>query len=90
MKKWNFYRTEEPEMSLEINFEGYFANGKFYGPPENCYPDEGEDNRQIASLTIFGETLTGEGLDKFLNENPGFEKMAKKWVEKLDFPEDMD
>jgi hypothetical protein len=38
--------------TITLNVEGssYFQPGKFYGPPENCYPDEGE----IEILSVMG------------------------------------
>lgn len=88
MSKWSFDRTEEPEMSLDIQFEGYYQKGKLYGRPEDCYPDEGEDNREITSLTIFNKTFTGKELEVFMENNPDFSKLATNWVELLDLPED--
>lgn len=46
--------TEDDGVVVEIEFSssGYFAPGKLSGPPENCYPDEGEDERTLESLTV--------------------------------------
>lgn len=32
----------DEERELEITYEGYYDPGKTYGPPEDCYPPEGE------------------------------------------------
>jgi len=32
----------EEELELEIEGRSYYAEGRSYGLPENCYPDEGE------------------------------------------------
>ncbi len=29
-------------ITLAVEGRSYFQEGRFYGPPENCYPDEGE------------------------------------------------
>jgi hypothetical protein len=29
-------------LTLKVEGSAYFAPGKTYGPPENCYPDEGD------------------------------------------------
>ena len=38
----------EAELCLEC--EGYFCPGKYTGPPEDCYPDDGEDHRTITRV----------------------------------------
>lgn len=35
-------RYEYTTLTLNVEGRSYFAPGKTYGPPENCYPDEGE------------------------------------------------
>lgn len=47
----DFDRAEE--LILEIEGRSYFAPGKYYGPPENCYPDEGDT--EILSITWKGK-----------------------------------
>ena len=59
---------------LEIGFRsvGYDDPGSTYGPPEKCYPPEGEDERTVESVTLFvdgqsvgnlnGINATAEGL----------------------------
>jgi len=36
-------------ITLHVEGRSYFTAGRFYGPPENCYPDEGET--EIESVT---------------------------------------
>ena len=40
-------KIKEDSYDLVIEFlsSGYYDEGKTYGPPENCYPPEGEDER---------------------------------------------
>ena len=33
------------ELVIEFNSIGYYDPGQFYGPPENCYPPEHDDER---------------------------------------------
>lgn len=52
--EWNVVRTFSTEMSgwevvLEVECKGYYDPGKTSGPPENCYPPEGEDERVVVS-----------------------------------------
>jgi hypothetical protein len=35
-------RYEYTTLTLKVEGRSYFQPGKLYGPPENCYPDEGE------------------------------------------------
>lgn len=35
-------RFEYKTFTLKVEGRAYFQPGKTYGPPENCYPDEGE------------------------------------------------
>lgn len=35
-----------------VRFEGYYDPGKISGPPENCYPPEGEDYRTVESIDV--------------------------------------
>lgn len=44
---------EEIEIEVEITYEpGWFTPGKFSGPPESCYPDEGEDPEITKVVTL--------------------------------------
>lgn len=46
---------EEGEcVTLELDCEssGYYDPGKLYGMPEDCYPPEGEDEREVVSATL--------------------------------------
>ena len=41
------------EFEVQVDYEpGWFAPGKFSGPPENCYPDEGEDPEILRVVTL--------------------------------------
>lgn len=46
------------EIEIEFTSSGYYQPAKLIGPPENCYPEEGEDERQVDSITItIGKTV---------------------------------
>jgi hypothetical protein len=36
------FEFEYQTFTLQVEGRSYFAPGRCYGPPENCYPDEGE------------------------------------------------
>ena len=71
MASKNFYiehklGEEYVEYEYEVDEDGYepYVPAKISGPPENCYPDEGEDERTLESLTVTdgknAVTLEGE------------------------------
>jgi len=41
-------RYEYTTLTLHVEGRSYFQPGKLYGPPENCYPDEGETEIEAA------------------------------------------
>lgn len=36
------FEYEYQTITLKVEGRAYYAPGRTYGPPENCYPDEGE------------------------------------------------
>ena len=38
-------KEDSYDLVIEFMSSGYYDEGKTYGPPENCYPPEGEDER---------------------------------------------
>jgi len=47
------------DIEVEVSFrEGWFKAGRLSGPPEDCYPDEGEDP-EVESITITAEGYEG-------------------------------
>ena len=52
-----------PPGMLEINFlsSGYNDPGRSYGPPERCYPPEGDDERIFDEAVYYFATATGYG-----------------------------
>jgi hypothetical protein len=56
----------EEELELEIEGRSYFQEGRMYGPPENCYPDEGET--EILSITWKGKPFPWELTEKETEE----------------------
>jgi hypothetical protein len=43
------------ELVIEFESSGYYDPGKTYGPPENCYPPEGDDEREVTDVYIFSD-----------------------------------
>ena len=52
---------EEAEIEMEALSTGYWDPGRPYGPPGDCYPSEGEDERHITSIEI---TFFKDGKEK--------------------------
>ena len=40
------------EVDVAVTFSGYYDPGQTYGPPENCYPPEGEVNIQSIQVEL--------------------------------------
>jgi hypothetical protein len=40
------------ELDIEFMSSGYYDPGKIYGPPEDCYPPEGDDERELYNLVV--------------------------------------
>lgn len=71
--KTNFNFSEEKDyFEIEIPFlsSGFSDPGKLYGPPENCYPPEGDDERLLDDCCIVT-------LYYILNEEDGWQKQSK-------------
>lgn len=51
----------EEELELEIEGRSYFQRGRTSGPPENCYPDEGET--EILAVMWKGKSFPWELTD---------------------------
>lgn len=48
---------EFKSIEIEINFSssGYYTEAKTYGPPEDCYPEEGDEERELISVEFSTE-----------------------------------
>lgn len=40
------------EMTVYFDYEGYYDKGRLYGPPEDCYPADFDEERFITSFVI--------------------------------------
>jgi len=40
------------EMIVYFDYEGYYEKGRLYGPPEDCYPSDSDEERFITSFVI--------------------------------------
>ena len=40
------------EITIYFDYEGYYTAGRTYGPPEDCYPADFEEERFITSFVI--------------------------------------
>lgn len=72
----------EEELELEIEGRSYFQAGRSYGPPENCYPDEGET--EILSISWRGKPFPWELTE---DERERAEEMICNSVQEDDGPD---
>ncbi len=57
-------------IKLKVEGTSYFQSGRYYGPPENCYPDEGDT--EITSVIgpnkeNWSQKLSSEEEDKIID-----------------------
>jgi len=66
--------TEDDIIAVHISFNsvGYFAPGNTTGLPENCYPDEGDDERTLDEVHV---EIYQTGYTLIRLENPLAEKI---------------
>ena len=81
---WDYDTNESHEIGVDINSKGYYDPGRIGGLPENDYPPEGDEERFIVGLELFGKYLTGKELEEFLKANPGFAELVQNWAEELE------
>lgn len=53
----NYYEAngnvlEEAELDIKYSITGYYNPGKTSGPPEDCYPPEGDEERNVDSASL--------------------------------------
>lgn len=55
------YKIEQAWFEVVIEFEssGYYEPAKIHGLPENCYPEEGDDERIVERVMIYPELENG-------------------------------
>jgi hypothetical protein len=76
------------DVAVEVDFkEGWYDPGRCYGPPENCYPPEGEDP-EILSVRLSEEgyptteiikALDQANLDRLVNEANEVQRDAERY-----------
>lgn len=54
---WSFTDTLCFDLEAEVDFKGSFTPGRVNGDPDDCYPDELEDEREVLDVTIGGKAL---------------------------------
>jgi hypothetical protein len=45
------------ELEIEFVSSGYIDPGSIAGPPEKCYPPEGDEERTIVGMRLCGENV---------------------------------
>lgn len=78
------------DMEVEFHSSGFYDSGRVYGPPEDCYPPEDEDERTIVSIEIDGVSVKGELLEKLkdLIYNHRQDKLNEVEIDTYDEPYD--
>jgi len=93
MPSWDYereYNGDDVDFEIVVRFNGYYEPAYTMGLPENCYPEEGDDERVIEELRMFGLDLSGKELTEFLRNNPGLSDAIDKWVEDKEVDPDDD
>ncbi len=63
---------QDCELTIEFLSSGYYTPAQTYGPPENCYPEESDEERIFDCATISGRSIPqeiGEKLFDLLTNN---------------------
>lgn len=85
---------DEHTFDLVISFvsSGYYDPGRTYGPPENCYPPEYEDERELESIAVIWEGITGESRELALPEKQAQEVFDyfSTQIDEVEIDEDYD
>jgi hypothetical protein len=91
----NFYEEnnnllQQVELVISYYVNGYYDPGKIYGSPENCYPEEWQEERTISSVEFILDNKNN--ISMFIS-NKHFDKIYnifKKHIEEKDFVFDDD
>lgn len=87
-KTITFEELPAPDIDLELEYTYYFKEGKYFGRPEDCYPDEEE--MEIVLPKGFEETVMNryiaaarEAIKKIESKVQDFEfdNMPRQWAE---------
>lgn len=71
--------TDGKEHEILVKYKGYYDSGNTSGPPEYCYPPEGEmeveyqlpDFVEIDDLDTIHQQIEGEAYEQLTNREPG-------------------
>lgn len=59
---------DDVKYEVEFNYKGWYNPGCTYGPPENCYPPEGETEYTITQITpLAGFPVQAEAVRWLIN-----------------------
>ena len=62
------FTTVDTEIEIHFESTGFHEDARLYGPPENCSPEEHEDERTLVSATLTFWSATGEHTIKLTKE----------------------
>jgi len=58
-----YFEHGDKEYTASVYFSGYDDPGRCSGPPESCYPPEGEFNYEVTEIFLYGEEGIVKGCD---------------------------
>ena len=68
-------RCYEYELVIDLVSSGYYDSGRTSGPPENCYPPEGDEDREPVRAYLMRYEVIGGGARLATKIELGSEKM---------------
>jgi hypothetical protein len=57
------------EFVVSFTSSGYYDPGRVSGPPEDCYPPEGDDEREMSGVKVVWMGISGESRKLDLSES---------------------
>ena len=79
-------KIKEDSYDLVIEFlsSGFYDEGKTFGPPENCYPPEGDEERVPSRAYLIHYVRVSDNVPPFLSESQEIELSPEKMNELFD------
>lgn len=81
--KTYFGEADFVEMTIKASCSGYYDPGKISGPPENCYPPEGEDERTLGEIKLLFYNEDGEINTIVIDEQKTLYEFAREFEEEI-------
>jgi len=88
---WDFVTevcSGDEEFIVEVRFYGYYDSGVSWGPVENSYPEEGDDEFEIIRVRVYDDTRLRSTIvfdECTVKEQKIIEKLFLPLIESKDF-----